>query len=178
MVIWITGLSGSGKTTLATALYKAMKPRLPALVRIDGDEVRALFGNSLSFSESDRRLQIQRIQSLAAMLDGQGLPVIVAALYAHPDLLAWNRDHFSNYFEVYIDASLDLVRSRDPKGLYAKAQAGKISHVVGMDVPWHAPDNPHMTVVATDDLDTTAVVREITDRLQSIGGTEKRLKAS
>ena len=121
MVIWITGLSGAGKTTLATALYEAMKPRLPTLVRIDGDEVRALFGNSLGFTESDRRLQIQRLQSLATMLDGQGLVVIVAALYAHPELLAWNRDHFSDYFEVYLEASLELVRSRDPKGLYAKA---------------------------------------------------------
>jgi adenylylsulfate kinase-like enzyme len=47
MVIWITGLSGSGKTTLATALYESMKPRLSALVRIDGDEVRTLLGNPL-----------------------------------------------------------------------------------------------------------------------------------
>jgi len=173
MVIWITGLSGSGKTTLATALYKAMKPRLPALVRIDGDEVRALFGNSLGFAESERRLQIQRIQSLATMLDGQGLPVIVAALYAHPDLLAWNREHFSDYFEIYLEASLELVRSRDSKELYAKAQAGEISHVVGMDVPWHAPDNPHMTVTAEDDLDVDAVARDIMGRLPSIGGTRK-----
>ena len=67
MVIWITGLSGAGKTILATALNEAMKPRLLALVWIDGDEVRALFGNSLGFAESDRRLQIQRLQSLAAI---------------------------------------------------------------------------------------------------------------
>jgi adenylylsulfate kinase len=139
MVIWITGLSGAGKTTLATALYEAMKPRLSALVRIDSDEVRALFGNSLGFSEPDRRLQIQRLQSLATMLDGQGLVVIVAALYAHPELLAWNRDHFSDYFEIYLEASMDLVRSRDSKGLYAKAQAGEMADVVGVDVPWAIP---------------------------------------
>ncbi len=173
MVIWITGLSGVGKTTLATALYEAMKPGLPALVRIDGDEVRALFGNSLSFAESDRRLQIQRIQSLAAMLDGQGLTVIVAALYAHPELLAWNRDHFSDYFEVYLEASLELVRSRDPKGLYAKADSGDMPDVVGLDVPWYAPDTPHMTVTAGDDLDTVVVVRDIMDRLSSLGAAGK-----
>ncbi len=173
MVIWITGLSGAGKTTLATALYEAMKPGLPALVRIDGDEVRALFGNSLGFAESDRRLQIQRLQNLAAMLDGQGVTVIVAALYAHPDLLAWNRDHFSDYFEVYLEASLDLVRSRDSKGLYAKADCGEMAHVVGLDVPWHAPDTPHMTVTARDDLDTAAVVRDIMDRLPPPDGTGK-----
>ncbi len=171
MVIWITGLSGAGKTTLATALYEAMKPRLPALVRIDGDEVRALFGNSLGFSEPDRRLQIQRLQSLATMLDGQGLVVIVAALYAHPELLAWNRDHFSDYFEIYLEASIDLVRSRDSKGLYAKAQAGEMADVVGVDVPWHAPDSPHMTVTAADDLDMGAVVRDIMGRLPSLSGT-------
>jgi adenylylsulfate kinase-like enzyme len=173
MVIWITGLSGSGKTTLATALYESMKPRLSTLVRIDGDEVRALFGNSLGFAESDRRLQIQRLQSLAAMLDDQGLTVIVAALYAHPDLLAWNREHFSDYLEVYLEASLDLVRSRDSRGLYTKADSGEMAHVVGVDVPWHAPDNPHMTVAAGDDLDTGVVVRDIMDRLPSLGGAGK-----
>ncbi len=173
MVIWITGLSGSGKTTLATVLYEAMKPALPTLVRIDGDEVRALFGNSLGFTESDRRLQIQRLQSLAAMLDGQGLTVIVAALYAHPELLAWNRDHFSGYFEIYLKASLELVRSRDPKGLYAKADSGEISDVVGVDIPWHAPDTPHMTVKAGDDLDTGTVVRDIMACLPSLGRTRE-----
>jgi adenylylsulfate kinase-like enzyme len=171
MVIWITGLSGAGKTTLATALYEAMKPRLLALVRIDGDEVRALFGNSLGFAESDRRLQIQRLQSLAAILDGQGITVIVAALYAHPDLLSWNRDHFSDYFEIYLDASLDLVRRRDSKGLYAKADSGKMPDVVGVDVPWHAPDNPHMTVTAGDNLDTMMVVRDIIGHLPPLSGT-------
>ena len=148
MVIWITGLSGSGKTTLATALYESMKPRLSALVRIDGDEVRTLFGNSLGFTESDRHLQVQRLQNLAAMLDGQGLAVIVAALYANPDLLAWNRDHFSNYFEVYIDASLDLVRSRDPKGLYAMAARSFNlfwgARGVHVDVPFSKTSTDHV----------------------------------
>ena len=174
MVIWITGISGAGKTTLADALFGALKPRHPTLVRIDGDEVRALFGDTLGFAESDRKVQIERIQKLAAMLDSQGMTVIVAALYAHPDLLAWNRENFSEYFEIYLDASLDLVRGRDPKGLYAKADAGDMKDVVGLDVPWHAPNKAHMTVVAKDDLDTGALATDIIDRIPLFGqGQEK-----
>jgi adenylylsulfate kinase-like enzyme len=66
---------------------------------------------------------------------------------------------------------MDLVRSRDSKGLYAKAQAGEMADVVGVDVPWHAPDSPHMTVTAADDLDMGAVVRDIMGRLPSLSGT-------
>ncbi len=82
------------------------------------------------------------------MLDKQGALVVVGALYAHPRLLNWNRKNFSAYLEVYIDAPLDLVKARDAKGLYAKAEAGKMPHVVGIDVPWHAPTRADMVIDA------------------------------
>ena len=149
MVIWMTGLSGAGKTTLTDALLKRFKPALPHLVRLDGDEIRALFGQSLSYREDDRVEQINRIQKMASILDAQGLIVLVAALYAHPDLLRWNRENFSDYFEVYLDAPLELVQERDAKGLYEKARKGEMPHVVGIDVPWHAPENADLVVDAT-----------------------------
>ena len=42
--------------------------------------------------------------------------VVVSALYSREDLLNWNRIHFKNYFEIYLDASLKLVTQRDAKG--------------------------------------------------------------
>ena len=125
VVIWITGLSGAGKTSLCDALGRMLKPCLPQLVRIDGDAVRQLFGDALEHTEADRKVQIGRIQRLAKMLSEQGLVVLVAALYCHPDLLAWNRTNLTDYFEVYLDAPLDLVERRDNKGLYAGAAAGE-----------------------------------------------------
>ena len=65
MVIWITGLSGSGKSTLAAALYPLLKERSAALVRLDGDEIRAAFGGDLGYSAADRARQISRIQRIA-----------------------------------------------------------------------------------------------------------------
>ena len=148
MVIWITGLSGAGKTSLCNALSRRLKPCLPQLVLIDGDAVRQLFGDTLGHSEADRKEQIGRIQGLAKMLSDQGQVVLVAALYSHPDLLAWNRANLADYFEVYLDAPFDLVERRDSKGLYAGAAAGAIPHVVGVDIPWHAPQAPELRLDA------------------------------
>ena len=115
MIIWITGISGAGKTTLARAILKKYKKYLPNLINIDGDSVRDLFGNDLDYSEKSRVLQIKRIQRLCLFLSKQELIVIASALYASSELLKWNRENFIDYFEVYLEAPLDLVKKRDPK---------------------------------------------------------------
>ena len=78
----------------------------------------------------------------------QEFVVLVGALYANPELLSWNRGNLPDYYEVYIDAPLWLVQERDDKGLYVKVRAGEIENVVGIDVPWHAPENPDMRIDA------------------------------
>lgn len=148
MVIWITGLSGAGKSTLAIALRDLIKPKLPQTVLIDGDIVREAFGVGLGYSEPERRTQIQRIQKLAKILSDQDQIVVVAALYAHPELLDWNRENLKGYFEVYLEASMDLLRRRDQKNLYSMIENGETRHVVGVDIPWHAPKSPDLLVSA------------------------------
>jgi cytidine diphosphoramidate kinase len=144
MVVWVTGLSGAGKTTLCTALRDLIKPRLPELVLLDGDVVRAAFGNNLGYTESDRVVQVRRLQSMAKVLAEQNLVVIVGVLYGNQELLAWNRAHLPDYFEVYLKASLETVSGRDTKSLYATARTGKAQNVVGIDIPWHAPVAPDL----------------------------------
>lgn len=149
MVIWITGLSGAGKTTLANAFIASVRSEYPNIVLLDGDAVRSLYGDDLDYVESDRVIQINRLQSLAAFLDKQGIVVVVAALYAHPDLLDWNRERFSSYYEVYLDAPMEQLNERDSKGLYRKAREGHMKDVVGVDIPWHAPQSSDMRVDTT-----------------------------
>ena len=151
MVIWITGISGSGKTSLSQALLLLLKPRIPELVVLDGDAVRAAFGNDLGYSEEERIQQITRIQGIAKLLSDQNMVVLVAALYANPRLLAWNRQNIPDYVEVYLQASLDTVRARDHKGLYA----ANLNHMVGIDIPWHAPE--HADIVIDMDISNSPI---------------------
>jgi adenylyl-sulfate kinase len=161
MVIWITGLSGSGKSTLCQALRARLKPLRPSLVMLDGDAVRAAFGDDLGYHETDRIRQIKRLQGIARMLVDQGVTVLVAALYAHPDLSAWNRANLRSYFEVYLRADVDFLLGRDGKGLYDRARRGEISNVVGVDIPWHAPTQPDLVIDVTSMIPADALAEQV-----------------
>ena len=77
MVVWITGLSGAGKTTLCNALRDILRPHMRELVILDGDAVRAAFGQDLGYGAEDRLRQLHRLQSMASVLAEQGLVVVV-----------------------------------------------------------------------------------------------------
>ena len=50
------------------------------------------------------------------------------------------------FFEIYIDASLEVCESRDPKGLYSRARAGIIPEFTGVSSPYEPPEAPDMRV--------------------------------
>ncbi len=168
MVIWITGLSGAGKTTVCETIMSMAKESIPEMVVLDGDVVRDIFDDQLGYTEPDRVRQIKRIQHLTKQLDAQGLVVLVAALYSHPNLLKWNRENFDAYFEVYLDVPLDVVESRDPKGLYAKARSGQMKHVVGLDIPWLAPLNPNLRIDMSDEYSPREVSQRIIENIPAL----------
>jgi adenylylsulfate kinase len=174
MVIWLTGLSGAGKSTLCEALYARLKPLHPCLVKLDGDEIRAAFGGDLGHAEADRVRQIGRVQGLARILAEQKIDVLVAALYANPELLEWNRANLPGYFEIYLRSDVAFLSTRDGKGLYGRAQRGEMKDVVGVDIPWREPVRPDMVIDAASapspDVLSGQVIAAIGPRLSRAGG--------
>lgn len=50
------------------------------------------------------------------------------------------------FIEVFVDASIETCELRDPKGLYKKVRAGKLTGFTGIDAPYEAPEKPEITV--------------------------------
>jgi len=50
------------------------------------------------------------------------------------------------FLEVFVDTPPALCRERDVKGLYRKAEAGKVANVTGRDQPYEAPQAPGLVL--------------------------------
>jgi len=72
------------------------------------------------------------------------------------------------FIEVYVDAPLSVVESRDPKGLYKKARAGEIKEFTGISAPYEPPVNPEIHL-RTDEVDVPAAVAIIAEYLETKG---------
>lgn len=146
MVIWLIGLSGAGKTTLANAVVARVRAMGRPVVLLDGDAVREMFGNDLGHSIEDRRINAQRICQLSKFIESQGIAVVCAILSIFPESRAWNREHLSRYFEVFIDTPVEHLVHRDSKGLYARYKRGEIQGVAGMDLQFPPPDQADLVI--------------------------------
>lgn len=166
MIIWLIGMSGAGKTTLAKALYGRLKPTVPQLVRLDGDEFREIFRNDTDHTVEGRRRNAERISHFCRVLDQQDVHVIAAVLSIFPDWQEWNRENFRDYFEIFLDVPIDTLKARDEKGLYRNAAAGCIHNVVGVDIDFPRPARPDLVIDANQQMQgVDACVERILARL-------------
>jgi adenylylsulfate kinase len=146
MVIWIIGLSGAGKTTLAQETVRLMRRQMDNVVLLDGDAVRSMLGDDLGHTLADRKKNADRLCRMGRFLDAQNIHVVCAVLSVFEQSRRWNRQNIENYYEVYIDAPLDMLEQRDPKGLYARARRGEIADFPGVSMEFPVPRHPDLVI--------------------------------
>jgi cytidine diphosphoramidate kinase len=144
MVIWFIGLSGSGKTTLGIKLTEELRKKYDNVVFLDGDILRDVWGDDTDHSIKGREKNAKRISNLCKVLDKQGLFVVASVLSIFPDWQRWNRENFSEYFEIFLDVPMKVLLERDTKDLYKKAKKGELKNVVGLDIPFPKPYKPDL----------------------------------
>ncbi|MCM6773388.1 adenylyl-sulfate kinase [Nocardia sp. CDC159] len=151
--VWLTGLSGSGKSTIAAELERQLVAEGRPAYLLDGDNLRHGLNADLGFGDDDRRENIRRVAEVAALFADAGVVAIVSLISpfaAQREQARTIHDGRALPFrEVFVDTPLEVCERRDPKGLYARARAGRLPQFTGIDSPYERPERPDL-VVTTD----------------------------
>lgn len=165
--VWFTGLSGSGKSSVAMLVERKLLEKGISAYVLDGDNLRHGLNADLGFSMADRAENLRRLSHVATLLADCGHLVLVPAISPLAEHRALARkvhaDAGIDFFEVFCDTPLQDCERRDPKGLYAKARAGEITHFTGIDSPYQRPKNPDLRLTPDRSIDEQA--QEVIDLL-------------
>ena len=166
--IWFTGLSGAGKTTLGQEIEMELLERgLPVEV-LDGDVIRENLSKGLGFSKEDRYINIRRIGFVCNLLSRNDVVAIAAAIAPYQEVRREVREKIGRFVMVHCDCPLEVLKERDPKGLYKKAMAGEIKNFTGIDDPYEPPEKPEI-VCSTDKETVEESVAKIMKTLEILG---------
>jgi sulfate adenylyltransferase len=170
-IVWLTGLSGAGKSTLAKALRQRMFSLRPVEL-LDGDEVRSFLSKELGYTREDRDINVARIGYVARVVARHGVAALVSAISPYAAARRQVRELAEAdgipFFEVYVSAPLDVLVTRDVKGLYKKALAGEIAHFTGVTDPYEPPEAAELEV-RTDRQQVQQSLEKILSMLESRG---------
>jgi adenylyl-sulfate kinase len=170
LTVWFTGLSSSGKSTISQAVREKLLHDGHKVEWLDGDAVRLHISKGLGYSKEDRDENVRRIGFVAELLTRNGVIVLVSAISPYRAVRDEMRARIGNFLEVYVEAPLDVCQSRDINGVYARALAGEIHHVTGMDDPYEPPLSPDV-VCHTARESREESVRKVMDCVESYNRT-------
>ena len=148
VTLFFTGLSGAGKSTIANCLVAKLSEKTNRKTTLlDGDIIRNHLTSELSFSKEHRDLNVQREGYVASEITKHGGIAICSMIAPYEKARSKARDQVEQYgkfVEVFIDTPVSVCEERDTKGLYAKARAGEIKNLTGLDDPYEAPKSPEI----------------------------------
>ncbi|HEY5287835.1 MAG TPA: adenylyl-sulfate kinase [Solirubrobacteraceae bacterium] len=163
--IWFTGLPAAGKSTIAAALEERLVSAGRPAFMLDGDNLRHGLNGDLGFNEAARSENVRRTAHVARLLAESGTLAIVSLVspYAQDREAAASLHHEAElpFLEIFVDAPLQLCEERDPKGLYARARAGKLAGLTGVDAPYEIPLKPDLTLHSGEEAVDDAIERVI-----------------
>jgi len=148
-VVWLTGMSGAGKSSVANQVEMLLNQNGIRTYLLDGDNVRHGLCQDLGFTVQDRAENIRRVGQVSKLMADAGVVVLSALISPYRsdrDQVRASVQEIASFHEVFVRASLSTCESRDPKGLYKLARAGKIKNFTGIDDPYDEPLKPDLVL--------------------------------
>ncbi len=153
VTLLLTGLTGSGKTAIAVAVERKLFTAGRAVARIDGEQLRRGLSSELGFSAEDRSENLRRGAHLAAMLNEAGL-ICLASFVAPNESVrqrVGNTIGQGRFLVAHVATPIEVCRTRDTKGQYAKADAGELPNFPGVTAIYEPPTEPDLVLDASQD---------------------------
>ncbi len=170
--VWFTGLPAAGKSTLAATVERRLLEAGRCAYRLDGDNMRHGLCGDLGFERSDREANVARVGEVARLFADAGTVALVSLVSPYGECRrrvreAHERDGLA-FIEVFVNTPQPECERRDPKGLYARARAGELTGLTGVDDPYEPPVAPDIEVTPDSDVGTAAeaVLLALDARLQ------------
>lgn len=137
LTVLFSGLSGAGKSTLAYAVERKLFDSGRAVYVLDGQNLRHDLNKGLALDRAGRAENWRRAAQVARQFNEAGL--IALAAFVAPD--AEGREQAravigaERLITVYVQASPQACRERDPQGLYAAGE----DNIPGESFPYDVP---------------------------------------
>ena len=71
---------------------------------------------------------------------------VVAAISPYRETREEVKARIANFVEVYVECPIEVLASRDVKGLYKRALAGEVGNFTGISDPYEPPVHPDVAV--------------------------------
>ena len=114
--------------------------------RLDGDNLRHGICDDLGFSAAARQENVRRAGEIAHLFADAGTVALVSLISPYADGRRAARELLERdglaFVEVFVNTPVDECARRDPKGLYARAAAGDLEGLTGVDAPYEPPAAP------------------------------------
>lgn len=148
-IIWLTGMSGSGKTTHSRYLEIFFEKFGYSVKVLDGDAIRKNDNEQLGFGYKDVRLNNFRIATLCKEYRDKFDVIIVPVISPYNEIRKEVRKLLSPMFHlIFLKANIECLKSRDTKGLYAAADRGEITDLIGYSKcnPYEIPTDAEIVI--------------------------------
>ncbi|KAI0081266.1 ATP-sulfurylase [Panus rudis PR-1116 ss-1] len=156
-VLFLTGLHNSGKDTIAKALQVTLNEQGGRSVSLLlGEGLRPELDHAFGIPPEERAKNLTRLGFVAAELARAGAAVIAAPIApskasrdAIKDVVTHSAGAGANFFTIHVATPLEHCETYDRRGVYAKARAGELKHVPGIDETYEAPEKADLVVDVT-----------------------------
>jgi adenylylsulfate kinase len=148
VTVWITGLPFTGKKDTARILARRLNLLNYKTEVLIGGQIRRKYEKKLGFTKEEIYKNVRRIAFECQLLSENDVIAIAVTISPYLELREECRKLIGNFVEVYHRCPLEVLKQRDKKGLFQKAEAGQLHNVAGISIPYEESAHPEVIIEA------------------------------